>query len=78
MPSGVTTLGRLSRFRSAVQFGCDRCERRGRLSVARLLAEHGPDLTLPELRRLLAVDCPKMIAGEMYDACGIHFPGLAG
>jgi hypothetical protein len=78
MPSGVTTLGGLARLRSGLDVACNRCDRRGRLSVRRLLAEHGPDLPVPELRRIIAADCPKMIEGKMHDVCGIHFPGLAG
>jgi hypothetical protein len=79
MPSGVTTLGDMAvQFPDTVIVSCNRCDRRGRQRIARLLTEHGPDLPGPELRRILAADCPKMIASEMHDVCGIHFPGLAG
>jgi hypothetical protein len=78
MPSGVITIGQLPRFRSALNVACNRCERRGRLSVRRLIADHGPELPVPELRRIIAADCPRMIEGKMHDVCGIHFPELAG
>ena len=55
--AGLTMLG----------VSCNRCERRGRLAVARLLAAHGPALPGPELRRILAADCPRMIAGKIPD-----------
>jgi hypothetical protein len=42
----------------------NRCERRGRLSIARLLAEHGHALPGPELRHVTAADCPRTIAGK--------------
>jgi hypothetical protein len=35
-----------------------RCDRRGKLRLARLIAEHGADISLPELRTILAGDCP--------------------
>jgi hypothetical protein len=57
-----------------VEVSCNRCERRGRLSIGRLLAEHGPELPGTELRRIIAADCPRMIAGNLPDGCSIHFP----
>jgi hypothetical protein len=42
------------------------------------LAEHGLDLPMPELRRIIAADCPRMIADHVHDVCGVHFPGLIG
>jgi hypothetical protein len=57
---------------------CNRCDRRGRLHTSRLLTTHGPDLPLPDLRRIIAVNCPRMIAGHVHDVCGVHFPGLIG
>jgi len=41
----------------------------------RLLAEHGPAMPMPELRLVIAANCPPMIAGQMHDVCGVHFPG---
>jgi hypothetical protein len=35
-----------------------------------------PNLPGPELRRILASDCPRMIEGNTHDVCAIHFPGL--
>ena len=60
-----------------VEVSCNRCDRRGRLSIARLLAEHGPALARPELRRIIAHDCPRMVAGKVPDVCGVHFPQMS-
>jgi hypothetical protein len=56
---------------------CRRCDRRGRLSIARLIAEHGRDEDC-DLRRVIAHDCPKMqkSSSDIYDRCGVHFPEL--
>jgi hypothetical protein len=57
---------------------CSGCERRGRLSIARLIAEHGHDGY--DLRWLIAHDCPKVQNPTadiyIYDRCGVHFPEL--
>ncbi len=37
---------------------CTKCDREGRLSVLRLLAEHGPDMSLPDLREPFERSCP--------------------
>jgi hypothetical protein len=50
----------------------------GRLRTDRLLADHGPAMPMPELRRIIAADCARMIAGYAHDVCGVHFPGLVG
>ena len=78
---GYVLLGEISaRFTAAgltmLEVSCNRCDRRGRLSIARLLAEHGHALPGPELRRIIAHDCPRMIAGKIPDVCGIHFPQM--
>jgi hypothetical protein len=79
MPSGVITLsGMAAQFPAMIAVACNRCDRRGKLRTARLLSEHGPGLPGPELRRILAADCPRMIEGKNHDVCGIHFPGLSG
>jgi hypothetical protein len=78
MPAGVVLLGQVATRLPVLEVACNRCDRRGRLHTARLLAEHGPDLPMPELRLIIAADCPRMIAGHAHDICGVHFPGLIG
>jgi hypothetical protein len=55
---------------------CTKCDRRGRVSVARLLAEHGPDRPLPGLPQVIAANCPRVVAGRIYDQCGALFHNL--
>jgi hypothetical protein len=79
---GVVTLGQMAALFIAagltmVEVSCNRCERRGRLSITGLLAEHGPELPGPELRRIIAAECPRMVSGKVHDVCGIHFPQMS-
>ena len=61
-----------------VDVACKKCGRSGRVSVARLLAEHGPDMPLPGLPQLIATGCPRVNATSYYDhdRCGAYFPNL--
>jgi len=77
MPAGVITLGQVAPHRLVLDVVCNRCDRRGRLRIDRLLDEHGPDMPMPELRMILAADCPRIQANEMRDPCGVHFPALS-
>jgi hypothetical protein len=70
---GVVTLGQVAARLPVLDVACNRCTRHGQLNTFRLLAEHGPDL-----RRIIAADCPRMLAGHVHDVCGVHFPGLVG
>jgi len=55
---------------------CRKCERRGRLRISRLIAEHGDDP--PNLKALFAHDCPRFTnpSVSIYERCGVHFPEL--
>jgi len=53
MRGGAITLGDLAGKVTTLEIACRRCDRRGRLSVARLIEQHG-DMRLPELCHALA------------------------
>jgi hypothetical protein len=53
---------------------CNRCDRRGRPRMDRLLTEHGPAMPMPELRLVIAANCPRMIAGQMHTSAECIFP----
>ena len=55
---GFVTLGQIAGCLADLEASCKRCDRRGRLRVDRLLAEHGAALPVPELRHILTADCP--------------------
>lgn len=73
-PRGSITLAELVSKLDMLEVACHRCDRRGRLGVERLIAEHGADMGLPELRTLRAADCPRARAVTINDRCGVHFP----
>ena len=52
---------------------CNKCGRSGRLNKARLIAEHGADISIADLRHVLAA-CPRR--GQMHDSCEAVFPDL--
>jgi hypothetical protein len=58
-----------------LEVACRRCERRGRLRVAGLMAQHG-DMRLPELRYILAGGCPKAAVASISKRCSVYFPQL--
>lgn len=57
-----------------VRVRCDKCQRAGQYRRDRLVALHGGDLTMPDLRRKIA-DCER--SESMADPCGIYYPDLA-
>ncbi len=63
MPSGVILLGQVAQRLPHLDVDCGRCGRHGRLSLGRLLAEHGPELPMPALGRILAANCPARSRG---------------
>lgn len=75
MPTLPSTLGEMRGFRRRLEIECARCPRRGRVSVERLVAEHGEGMTLAELRKLLPGDCPKRHERDV-DRCNAGFPQL--
>ena len=46
------------------------------MKLAKLIAEHGPDLGLPELAVLLAADCARATTTNLAERCFVTFPQL--
>jgi hypothetical protein len=72
----VITLGQLAGRLDMLEVACRRCPRRGRLRLSRLIAEHGVSASLPELRTVLAGDCPRLASVSPYDRCNPYYPQL--
>ena len=74
----VFTLADLRPDVTRLPIACSRCDRRGRLSVLRLLAEHGPGTPIWKAVDGLSADCPRREASSIMERCDVYFPGLAG
>ncbi len=59
-----------------LELRCGRCERHGRLSVARLAQEYAPKTPLGAIMRAQIGDCPKRTAREERDRCDPYSPTL--
>ena len=68
MSSGAVTLGEIVGRLTMLEVACSHCERRGRLDVAKLIEPHGADTRLPNLRLILAGDCPRAGSDRRFPA----------
>ena len=74
--SGALRLGQAAALTDVLEIACRRCGRHGRYGTAGLVARHGAGIGVPNLRRILAADCSRWGAADIYDLCGVHFPQL--
>ena len=73
---GSRTLGEIEGFR-LLEVRCTKCDRHGRVPVARLIERYGREARLPDVRHQLADDCPRRDAA-VYERCDVYFfPQLA-
>ena len=73
---GSITLGELQGKLDLLDIPCHRCERSGRVSLARLIEEHGADTGIPDLWQNLAGDCPQARSAALNNRCAIYYPQL--
>jgi hypothetical protein len=59
-----------------LEVACDKCGRKGRYGVARLIEQRGSDGKVVDLLAELKADCPKQLAGNMSDQCAARCPDL--
>jgi hypothetical protein len=74
---GAILLGEVAQHLASVEISCNFCPRRGKASVGRLVQEHGPDMPIPDLLRMLSHDCPRRLAARIAEPCGVHLPELS-
>ena len=69
---GSITSGELQGKLTMLEVACHRCERKGRVSLARLIEEHGADKGLPDLGK------PRGHARStaVHNRCAIYYPEL--
>ena len=73
MSSGAVTLGQIAGRLPWLEVACEKCDRKGRYSVKKLIDRHGADYGLPDVAATLSADCPRRGA-LTYDQCRVHFP----
>ena len=76
--SGVVTLGQVAARLAMLEVSCTRCGRRGRLRIDRFLGGPRSDMPVPMLLRIIAADCPPLMAEQIHDTCGISAAQLQG
>jgi len=59
-----------------IDIRCSRCDRQGRLSVQRLLAEWGPDAWLRDIMHEQVGSCPHRNDTQIYTRCDPYSPTL--
>jgi hypothetical protein len=74
---GFNPLGDVAQHLASVDIACNFCERRGKVSIARLMREHGQEKPIPTILRMLSADCPRRLAGRIAEPCGAHLPELS-
>jgi hypothetical protein len=75
---GAVTLGQLCDSGMVkLNVACLRCRRRGIYRITGLIYRYGAGKGLPDLRHILAADCPRMNAVSIYDHCGVYYPDLS-
>lgn len=77
MARGVILLGEVAQRTEWIEVRCGRCDRIGRLRIARLLTEHGPNAAMGEVMRAQVGDCPKRNATQIQDRCDPYCLDLA-
>jgi hypothetical protein len=59
MPRGHLIFGDIEGKLDVLRVECTKCDRKGRYSVAKLIAKHGRKGNLMKWREMLNADCPK-------------------
>ena len=75
--SSLILLRALVGLTRTLDIACSSCARSGRISVARLVREHGLDTPVCDTWANVNHDCPKRDAHGIYDRCRVHCPTLA-
>ncbi len=74
--TGSLSLDDVSRRFRMLEVRCGHCTRRGRLRIDKLIDEHGRDMSLPDLRSMLAGGCEHKTAARRKDQCQVFYPQL--
>jgi len=73
---GAIIFGDIESKLSVLKVICSKCQRRGHYIVPRLIRAHGRDAKIIDWVDVITADCPKRIANNMNDQCGMRCPDL--
>ncbi len=76
MATGSLSLDDISKRYHMLEVRCGNCTRSGRLRIDKLIDEHGRDMSLPDLRAILAADCEQKSTAGLADQCQVFYPQL--
>ena len=74
--TGSLSLDDVGKRYRMLEVRCGNCPRIGRLRIDKLIDEHGRDMSLPDLRAILAADCEHKAATRRKDQCQVFYPQL--
>ena len=74
--TGSLSLDDVCRRFAMLEVRCGNFTRRGRLRIDKLIDEYGRDMSLPDLRTILAGDCEHRTAARRKDQCRVFYPQL--
>jgi len=70
------TFGDINGKLDVLRVECTRCPRRGRYSVAKLIARYGRNGNMTKWASDLKGDCPKRDASSLHERCDLICPDL--
>jgi hypothetical protein len=76
LAAGGILLGHVAKLTEQLAVACPRCDWASRVSTARLLAQHSPNMPMTDLRRVLAGGCPRLNEDRITELFGVHYPEL--
>jgi hypothetical protein len=77
MAKDLILLGEVAaRGATMLEIRCRRCDRHGRLSVARLLAQYGPAVAVRHIMQAQIGTCPNRNNAQLQTGCNPYCPDL--
>jgi hypothetical protein len=77
MAKDLILLGEVAaRGATTLEIRCRRCDRHGRLSVARLLAQFGPEAAMRDIMQAQVGACPNRSNAQLQNRCNPYCPDL--
>ncbi len=74
--TGSLSLDDVSKHYQMLEVRCGDCMRRDRLRIDKLIDQHGRDMSLSDLRAVLAADREHKTATRPADRCQVFYPQL--